>query len=295
MIQQRTDPQTTPPAREVASVSLAKILVATDFSETSERALEHALSLSRQYNSRIFLTHVIPVDLMMAPELAEASREKMRRAASEGIERILASNRLLGISHEEIIEEGYLWPNIEALIKKHGIDLIVVGTHGKGFVQKLLIGSSAEEIFRQARIPVLTVGPDVWREPLYGVELKNILFATAFGVGAERQAAYAFSLAQEHRSKLTLLHVQEQADEEQAIVHQLRELVPSGVELHCLPLFRVERGHPVNEILRVAEDIQADLIVIGAKSRKGLAGHVPHTKAYQVVCGASCPVLTTKS
>lgn len=296
MIQQpETDSQTTSRVCEGARASLANILVATDFSETSDRALEHALSLARQYNARVFLTHVIPIDLMMAPELAEASREKTRRAASEAMERIVASNRLFGISHEEIIEEGFLWQNIEALIKKHSIDLIVVGTRGKGLIQKLLIGSNAEEIFRQARIPVLTVGPDVWREPLYGVELKNILFATAFGVGAERQAAYAFSLAQEHRSRLTLLHVREREDEEQAIIHQLQELVPAGVELHCLPLFRVEQGHPVETIFRVAEDTHADLIVIGAKPRKGLAGHVPHSKAYRVVCEASCPVLTIKS
>jgi len=296
MIQQHeTDPQTTPRVSAGVNASLANILVATDFSEASERALEHALSLARTYRSRIFLAHVIPVDLMMAPELAEASREKMRRAAHQEMERIQSSGRFLGVSHEEIIEEGYLWPHIEGLIKKHGIDLVVVGTHGKGLLQKLLIGSSAEEIFRQARIPVLTVGPAVWREPFYGVELKNILFATAFGLGAEQQATYAFSLAQEHHSRLTLLHVEQQAGEKRAIINQLQELLPAGVEFHCLPLFRVERGDPVNEILRVAGEMQANLIVIGAKTRKSLAGHVPHTKAYQVVCGASCPVLTIKS
>src|SRR5215470_3907431 len=195
-------------------VSLAKILVPTDFSETSDRALEQALSLARTYNARIFLAHVIPVDLMMAPELAEASREKMRRAAREGMQKILMSGRFFGVPHDEIIEEGALWPNIEALIKKHEIDLVVLGTHGIGSVGKLLIGSSTEEIFRQACTPVLTVGPRVEREPLYGIELKNILFATAFGTGAERQAAYAFSLAQQHRSRLTLLHVQQHPDQE---------------------------------------------------------------------------------
>jgi nucleotide-binding universal stress UspA family protein len=296
MIQQpSTNRQTASSQSPAPGASLANILVATDFSEASERAVEHALSLARQYNSRIFLTHVIPVDLMMAPELAEASRGKMRADARQEMEWMLASGRFFGVPHEEIIAEGLLWLNLEELIKKHEIDLIVVGTHGKGPIQKLLIGSSAEEIFRQARIPVLTVGPGVSREPLYGVELKNILFATAFGPGVDREAAYAFSLAQEHRSKLTLLHVQQRPDEEQAIVHQLKELVPVGSELHCLPLFRVERGQPVDQILRVAEDVHADLIVIGAKSRKGLAGHVPHTKAYQVVCGAACPVLTIKS
>jgi nucleotide-binding universal stress UspA family protein len=276
------------------AVSLSKILVATDFSETSDRALEHALSLARTYNSRVILAHIIPVDLMMAPEPAEASREQLRQAAREGLERIRTSDRFFEVPHEEIIEEGALWPSIEALIKKHGIDLVVVGTHGKGFVQKLLIGSSAEEIFRQARVPVLTVGPAVRREPLYGIELKNILFATDFGLGAERQAAYAFSLAQEHRSRITLLHV-ERSDQEMAIVDQLQELIPTATDLHCLPLFRVERGNPVKEILRVAGQMQADLIVLGAKTQRGLTGNVPHTKAYQIICGASCPVLTIKS
>jgi nucleotide-binding universal stress UspA family protein len=277
------------------SVSFAKILVPTDFSKTSDRALEHALSLARTYGSQVFLAHVIPVDLMVAPELAAASRSQMRRVACEGMERIRRSNLLFGVLHTEIIEEGALWPTIQELIGKHQIDLIVVGTHGIGLVQKVLIGSSAEEIFRQARIPVLTVGPDVCREPFYEVELKNILFATAFGLGAERQADYAFSLARQHRSRITLLHVEQRLDEEEVIVRQLQELIPSASELHCLPLVRVERGDPVKEILRVAEETHADLIVLGTKTRKGLAGHVPHTKAYQVICGASCPVLTIKS
>jgi len=296
MIQEHAvNEQTTPRPLPNPAVSLGKILVATDFSETSNRALEHALSLARTYNSKIFVVHIISVGLMTAPELAEASREEMHRVAREQMERTRTSDRFFGVQNEEIIEEGALWPSIEALIAKHGIDLVVVGTHGMGVVEKLLIGSSAEQIFRQARIPVLTVGPTVWREPLYGIELKNILFATAFGQGAERQAAYAFSLAQEHRSRITLLHVEQRPDEEEAIVHQLQELVPSGTDLHCLPLFRVERGDPVKKILQVAEETHADLIVLGAKTRKGLAGHVPHTKAYQVICGASCPVLTIKS
>jgi nucleotide-binding universal stress UspA family protein len=295
MIQEHEASQQTKSRTFVNPAIFSKILVATDFSETSNRALEHALSLARTYNSKIFLTHIIPVDLMTAPELAAASREQACRAAREGMERTLDCDRFFGVAHQEIIEEGALWPSLETLIDKYGIDLIVVGTHGKGVLQKLLIGSSAEQIFRQAGGPVLTVGPDVRREPFYGVELKNILFATAFGPGAERQAAYAFSLAQEHRSRITLFHVEQRPDEEQEIVNRLQKLIPSVTDLHCLPLFRVEWGDPVKEILRVAEQTRADLIVLGAKARMGLAGHVPHTKAYQVICGASCPVLTIKS
>jgi len=295
MIQQQSIQQQVEAQPKRALGSFAKILVATDFSRTSDRALEHALSLARTYSSRIFLAHLLPVDLMMAPEPAAVFSDQMLQAARAEVDRLESSGRFFGVSHEAIIEEGSLWPNLENLIRRLGIDLVVVGTHGKGAVQKVLIGSSAEEVFRNAQVPVLTVGPGVEREALYGVELKNILFATQFGVGAERQAAYAFALAQEQCSKITLLHVEERGDDAEVIARRLKGLLPSATDLHCLPLFRIEKGDPVREILRVADETCADLIVLGAKSRKALAGNVPHTKAYQVVCGASCPVLTIKS
>ncbi len=276
-------------------VSLANILVATDFSQTSDRALEHALvsGANLQFSNLSHPRHSRgPNDGSGAcGSLArEDAQSRQQRNATDGNVGTLFRSAPRRNHRRRSSLADYRSPD------QATPDRSPCGRHTwNGVVQKLLIGSSAEQIFRQARIPVLTVGPGVRRQPLYGIELKNILFATAFGVGAERQAAYAFSLAQEHRSRISLLHVKQRPDEEQMIVHQLRELVPSGPDLHCLPLFRVERGDPVKEILRVAEQTRADLIVLGAKSRKGLAGHVPHTKAYQVICGASCPVLTIKS
>ena len=275
--------------------SFAKILVATDFSQTSDRALEWALSLARAYSSRIFLTHVIPLDSLIDPLLSAASRDQMRQAARAEMDRIESSGRFFGVAHDVIIEEGSLWPNLERLIHEHGIELVVVGTHGKSPGRKPFVGSSAEEIFRHVRVPVLTVGPKVEREPLYGIELKNILLATEFGIGSERQAAYAFALAQEHCSRITLLHVEEHDSDADVVVQQMKELLPSGIDLHCLPLFRIEKGQPVREILRVASEVQADLIVLGARPRDSLAVNVPPTKAFEIVCGAVCPVLTIKS
>jgi len=239
MIRQQSIDQNIPlKPTAITRVSFAKILFATDFSETSDRALECALSLARTYGSKIFLTHVIPVNHLMDPEPAAASRAEMHLAARAEMDRIESSGRFFGTTYEGIIVEGTLRPRLEELIRKHGIDLVVVGTHGKSPAARMpFVGSNAEEIFRHVGVPVLTVGPRVEREPLHGVELKNILLATEFGIGAERQAAYAFALAQENRSRITLLHVEERNDDADAIVRQLKGLVPSGVDLHCLPLF----------------------------------------------------------
>ncbi|HYW36734.1 MAG TPA: universal stress protein, partial [Terriglobales bacterium] len=241
---------------------------------------------------------------MMSPELAASSFQKMRAEAEEGFRKLLKSGRLMALPYKAIIQEGNLWPALEESIKKYDIDLLVVGTHGIGAVRKVLIGSGAEEIFRKAVVPVLIVGPSAGNEPQYELEFKNILFATDFGKGVEREAEYAFSLAQEHHSRLRLMHVFQHPEaygedvltiEKENSRNQLREFVPKGTELHCKVDFEVAVGEPVEQILRIAEEIKADLIVMGAKARANFAGNVPRTKAYRVVTGARCPVLTVRS
>ena len=286
-------------------VSLTKILVTTDFSEVSDRALGYAIALARRYDARIYLTHVINPDPFQfaEPQLAQATYEKVRQAAEEGIIDILISGKLRGVPHEVLMEEGNVWPTLEKLIAEHEIDLVVAGTHGRGKLQKILIGSVAEEIFRQADAPVLTVGPAVKGENRREVELNNILFATDFGPGAERAAAYALSFAQEHAAHLTLLHVIESsaAYSEESVARQreinvmrMKQLMPQGSEDWCKPEFRVIFGSTVEEILIAAKESRADLVVMGAKPRRNLAGHAPLTIAYNVVTKATCPVLTVR-
>jgi len=288
-------------------VELANILVATDFSPASDRALGYALSLARRYEARVIVANVIDsgTELVLAPEMAANTRQTTFSAAQEEMGQILVSGRLRDVRHETVLEEGALWPTMEALIARYSADLVVVGTHKLGGFKKIVLGSGAEQIFRQAKCPVLTVGPGVPGTAPNEAAFKNILFATDFGPGAEREAAYAFSLAQEHESRVTLLHVVSRVEDysepglalkSEAISHQLAELVPPGSELWCKPEVRMSVGEPVHEILKVARETNADLLVIGAKRKKGLAaGHAMHTKAYRLAGAAPCPVLTVRS
>jgi nucleotide-binding universal stress UspA family protein len=286
-------------------VSLSKILVATDFSDVSDRALDYAIALARRYDARIYLAHVISPDPFQfaEPQLAQATYEKVRQAAQEGITDILISGKLRGVPHEVLLEEGNVWPTLDKLISEHEIDLVVAGTHGRGKVQKLLIGSVAEEIFRQAETAVLTIGPAVKGHSPEEIDLRHILFATDYGSGADKAAAHAFSLAQEHNATLTLLHVIEgtAAYTEESVARQreinvmhMKNLMPAGMEDWCRPQFLVPFGLAAEEILIAARECKADLIVMGAKPRNSLAGHAPLTIAYNVVTKSTCPVLTVR-
>lgn len=282
------------------------ILFATDFSEGAKQAFKYATSLARRHGSALFLTHVVQIDgyPMVSPEYAVASAEKLHAKATEGFKELMKTGELLELPYKVEVVEGNLWPAIEEMIKKYAIDLVVVGTHGAGTVEKLLIGSSAEEIFRKAKVPVLTVGPAIRKEAQYEMEFANILFATDFGLGAEREAEFAYALAKEHCARLRIVHViahpevygkdvlREKISEFTA---KMRELMAGHPEIHCKLDYEVLVGEPVKEILERATEINASLIVMGAKQKASFAGNVPHTKAYQIVCGANCPVLTVRS
>lgn len=287
-------------------IRLGNILVATDFSPISHRALDHGISLARRYDSHIFLTHVISPDAypLAAPEVTVGLVKTQRRNAENKIQEMLFSGKLQGVPYDALVEEGGLWPAIQRVIEEHEVDLVVVGTHGIGAVQKVVIGSGAEQIFRQCPQPVLTVGPRVDGRVQPDAVFKHILFPTDFGLGCEREAAYVFSLGQEHDATVTMLHAVRHLDDysedgltlkRESVKNQLQNLMPSGAESWCETKFRLAVGDPAAEILHYAEDTRADLIVMGAKARSGLAGHVPGTVAYKVVSMAHCPVLTVRS
>ncbi len=206
--------------------------------------------------------------------------------------------------HEVLMEEGNVWPTLEKLIAEHEIDLVVAGTHGRGKVQKILIGSTAEEIFRQADTAVLTVGPAVKGEAGKEIELNHILFATDFGrrrgkgrcsclfsgAGTQRTSDAVAC----HRERGSLHRRERRASTRNQRSVRMKQLMPPGSENWCKPEFRVTFGSAVEEILIGARECKADLIVMGAKARKSLAGHAPLTIAYNVVTKATCPVLTVR-
>jgi len=286
-------------------ISLRNILLATDFSAASEAALQYALAIARRYDSQIYVAHVIRPDTyqLVPPEAMSAALEQTRRYAEQQMANLLISGCLRGIPHQILLGQGELWPVLSGMLRDHEVDLIVVGTHGRTGVRKLLLGSVAEEIFRLAACPVLTVGPKVSPEVPAETELRHILYATDLTPTSERAAAHALSLAQEHQARLTLLHVVQDATEvspgNTALINEffrkrLQRLISEEAEEWCTPEFVVDFGPPAEVILKAAADRQTDLLVLGVRRSANFPGHLPPATAYRVVCQAHCPVLTVR-
>ncbi len=179
--------------------------------------------------------------------------------------------------------------------------------HGRTGVYKLLMDSVAEEIFRRAPCPVLSVGPKVVAKA-GEAEFHHILFATDFRKQSLSALPYAISLAEEDEAYLTLLHVVERPmagivdldTVTASLLRRLRELIPPEAEPWCHAECLVEFGRlnvsPADRILEVAGDKSADLIVLGVRpthENLGLATHLASTTA-RILTQAVCPVLTVR-
>jgi nucleotide-binding universal stress UspA family protein len=288
-------------------IALKNILFATDFSPAAEAALPYAIGLAKQYGAKVHGLHVrYPATYPIVgpeamPQVLEAAEEQAKFEARQ-LHEMLGS-----VPHEVTVAEGELWPTLSEIVNQQKTDLIVMGTHGRTGVSRALLGSMAEEIFRKASCPVLTVGPHASHNTERRLAMKQILLAVDFSPESLAALPFAVSLAQEHQANLTLLNVT--CDPEVGeLVHagqyvdstlrRLQTLVPAEAKLWCEPKCRVERGVEAKKITEVALALGADLIVLGVRSPQGGMGTTTHflqSIAHQVVVDAQCPVLTVRA
>ena len=281
-------------------IAFKNILFLTDFSEASQTAMEYAAVLAKHHDATFYAAHVqtpTPPPYVEGAALT-AYFDATRNEKREQLTKLVAP---LHVNSQVLLSEGLIEYAIERWTVIHGIDLIVIGTHGWRGLQRLLLGSTAEVILRSAICPVLTVGPHVSmaeRQPDY---VDRILFATDLTPQSEYAITYALSLAHERCAHVTFLHVLDRnshvPDRGRVMEYcegELRRLAPPDARLWCDPQFVVVEGDPALEILHFAETDNSDLIVLGLPKDKVFTTHFRSGVTYNVVSSALCPVLTVR-
>jgi nucleotide-binding universal stress UspA family protein len=300
---------------------ITRILCPVDFSEASQHAIEHAIAVARWYKASITALHVynpifMPIPGLPPPESRVSAPElkRLHAEATRCFEGAIAS----GVAVDVIVDAGPPAARILDRSDTAHSDLIVMGTHGAGGFEHLLLGSVAEKVLRRASCPVLTVPPQT--RSTSALPFKRLLCAIDFSDSSLRGLELAVSLAKESKAALTLLHViewpwheppppvledlpsdraaalaefrryvQERASERLTSLMPEEEEGRSGTE----PL--VVHGKPYIEILRVATDVRADLIVMGVHGRNAADVMLFGSTTNQIVRRATCPVLTLRN
>jgi nucleotide-binding universal stress UspA family protein len=281
-------------------IALKNILFATDFEASASRALPFAIALAGRYGAKFYAVHVIPPGAyaLARPESIELALEELQAHASGALNQIIDPLRQHGQRCGTLLGCGDVPEVLMEFVRNHGVDLVVVGTSSRGGLGKVLLGSTAEDIIRVAPCPVLTVGPHVTTVASAGV--RSIVCATDFSLGSLRAAEFAVSLAHEYQADLTLLHVVEEALTESPDLairrteQRLREMIPSEPKLLYEPEVVVEIGPVAERILAVANELIADVIVMGVRGAGAFADTASHfgSIAHGVVTFAPCPVMT---
>jgi nucleotide-binding universal stress UspA family protein len=297
-------------------VEFKQILCPIDFSEASSHAIDQAAAVAGYYQSRITALHVVAplfavAGVATSPDEA-GEVDRFRRLTTEEF----APASAKGIRVEAFVDVGQPASTILDRAVSLPADLIVIGTHGTSGFQHLVLGSVTEKVLRKATCPVLTVPPRA--QATSQLPFKRLLCAVDFSDASLDAVRSALSLTQESGSTLTLLHVLEWPWEEppppqleqlpveqgfalaefrryseESAKKRLESLIPPSVPTSRVST-RLINGKPYVQILHVAAEEQADLIVLGVYGRNPLDLALFGSTTNQVVRRATCPVLTIR-
>ncbi len=285
--------------RSTSRPSSPCIVLPTDFQQPARRAFNYALKLASVYGVRLEIVHVIKTvseSSQVSPE--SRSLNSLKTSALLELGRLTNMAKDAGINAQpRLLFGGPSDCILESAAACHA-GLIVMGTHGHTGWDRLRLGSTAQAVVREASCPVLTLQEVVARDSFRHhakVSLDRLLVATDFSPSADAALRYVSGMAARLKAQVCLVHA---ADE--GMAHKLgqrklriltRELQRNGIATESMSA----PGDPVEVILRLAAQWQADVIAAGTQGRRGLSRMLLGSVAETLLGRAGCPVLILRN
>jgi len=293
------------------------ILCPIDFSDFSRHALDCAVRLARGNGRRIVALYVFAkwpaADVV--PSLADNTppkgplEDENREALLSHLRQFVKPYAKEPMTIDPLVVDAPDVPReIVAQAEATHAELIVIGSHGRSGVRRLLLGSIAEQVLRMARCPVMVVPRNAMQvDTVRARPFSRILCPVDFSCDAIAALCYATRLAS-RAGTVTVVHVVDvpaalyempgfdianyRSDAVAKSRQRLAELIPERTA-RALDVV-VSEGRPDQEILRVAAERDIDLIVMGVSGRRAVDLAVFGSTTHRVLRGASCPVLTVR-
>lgn len=276
------------------------ILFPTDFSENAQQAFPQACSLARDCGARLVVLYVVPPPMGHDQLVARRNPSEYHQGPWQALHKVQAHDHNIRVEHR--LSDGHAATEILKVADEIQAGLIVIGTHGRTGLGRLLLGSVAEQVLREASCPVLTV-----KQSSVTPKPKTIIFPMDFSESSEAALGVAFALARDYHARLIILHVvspgpmvsygefEKLLEQSSGYRRELEEKLRQCQKPECKEEFRLEEGDPANVILRVAQEVPCDLIVMGTHGRTGLRHLLLGSVAEKILRNAPCPVLMLKN
>ena len=296
-----------------AERTLRTIAIATDFSENAMAAFAWALEIARQQRSELVVVHALLPATPPAPEFVQMPERYYRDVRDEArarLEALMAEVRPAGLSISVELVVGATAPGILAASGKRHAELLVVGTRGLTGWKRIVLGSTAAQVVRDAQLPVLTVHPADGRR---ASAPRTILVPTDFSSDAWLATETALRLlSPAEAGRLVLLHAYRLpggtsarhdahdasdaiAESERAARGAVDALAKSFVRPNLVVETVVAEGLPAQLVVEHATRLDADLVAMGTHGRSALERLWIGSTAERVIASAPCPVLTVRA
>ncbi len=283
-------------------LNLNAVIYGTDFSICSQNAGFYAAFMAKHFSAKLLLAHAFTLsqaalEVEIDGSLVSQQRQDLQLLLSQKAS-ALASSPIEAIP---ILLDGDPKGVLLRLADKYQPSLLVLGTHGGGWVEQKLIGSVAEKILRSTPWPTLTVGPQVKRLTSGQSPFHRILYATDLTPAAARAAVFACSFAQAWGAEIDVLNVIEEGavdhpdrlDEiRKQFYSALDAVVPEAAKEFCDPRSFVAVGDAHEQILQHIKQRSTDLLILGIRKRSHLGMETRGSGAFRLIVNSQCPVLT---
>lgn len=273
-----------------------KILVPTDFSEQAENALKVAAQLAKKHDCEIHLLHILDLPLHQIDPVntvnfsSEPEALFFMKLAKQKFDDLLNRDYLKGLSVVDSIDFTEIYTGISKQCEKHNIDLIIMGSNGTSGIEEILIGSNTEKVVRNSETPVLVI-----KRPHDEFNINNIVFASDFAEESIPAVQKTLDFAKLWNAKIHLLlvntpnHFITTKASDERIKKFTKNLNPDDFTVTIYNDNTIEKG-----IINYSYSIDADLISMSTRGRKGISHFFNGSISEDLVNHAMRPVITFK-
>ncbi len=301
-------------------MTLDNILIPTDFSACADHALDHALEVADRFGTHLHILHVVNeldpdwYGVTDAQERAVQLRDQIRTEAQERLETLAPEKDHYDFKTTISLQLSFdVADSINEYVEEEAIDLVVMGTHGRKGLDRLMLGNVADKIIRHAPCPVMTVREEVpWMEEDEDLSFDDILAPIDFSEHSREALRMSKFFAGQYQARLHLMFVAEKrtvptfsdtglpgvgvvemdpqiVDNAEEALQQLDENI-EGPEVQAA--YHVREGNVSEDVVDFAETRGVSLIVMATRGLTGVSRFLLGSNTERIVRVAPCPVLT---
>lgn len=266
------------------------VMAAIDFSTVSKSLVDYAARVALTERKPLRLVYVLPPNPDDSYRILQLRKEEL----SDTVAKASAEWRSSGLSVSGVFAMGAVAPELIHIGNRLNACYMIIGTAGPAGLERHPVGSVAEAVIRKSNRPVLVLGPAALRRERKTLPWKHLLLACETSRQVMESALLAGNMAQQHQATLTIFSIGKSGLKNlpKDRLAMLERLMSREAWLTVQPRCAIREGEPAAEMVRLVEEMRADLLLLSVRSGSALLTDLRRGILGEVLRSARCPAMT---